>query len=316
MNATEKRIAVRDKYKTLIGRNNYSQSLRDYCFKKYKDGRYYSDCSSSISYSYKEAGCSFGILNTVGMYNKKDFEVVPVTIKNGIIQNPEVLRIGDMLLFAGNDSSRKSANYVGHVEMIGEMGNKIMLYGHGSGNPKRHEMNNYCKERYNSKSSTPLGRKMLIKVVRCISDDGSEGYAEEKFSVLKKGSKGTSVESLQKSLATLGFSCGEIDGDFGSKTEAALKAFQKANGLEANGKYGEKTDAKMQELLKAKTAGIVRITGNSVNVRSLPNTSGKVLCVAHRGAEFDYYGTGENGWYKVTYKGAEAWVSPKYSELK
>ena len=56
MTAQEKRQAVIAKYDMLIGRNYYSQNLRDYCFKKYKDGNYYSDCSSSICYAYAEAG--------------------------------------------------------------------------------------------------------------------------------------------------------------------------------------------------------------------------------------------------------------------
>ena len=69
MTALTRRQAVIDKYAEIIGRNIYSQSLRDYCYKAYKDGNYYSDCSSSICYAYKEAGQGFGITNTAGMYN-------------------------------------------------------------------------------------------------------------------------------------------------------------------------------------------------------------------------------------------------------
>ena len=61
MTAHERRAAVAAKYGTLIGRNLYSQPLRDYCFRKYKDGNYYSDCSSSICYTYQEAGEGWGV---------------------------------------------------------------------------------------------------------------------------------------------------------------------------------------------------------------------------------------------------------------
>lgn len=45
---TEKqRQQMHDLYKTILGRNFYSQSLRLYCYTKY-NGKYYSDCSSSI----------------------------------------------------------------------------------------------------------------------------------------------------------------------------------------------------------------------------------------------------------------------------
>jgi len=172
MGASESRLMVRDKYRTILGRNRYSQTLRDYCYTKYRDGSYYSDCSSSICYTYKECGLSFGILNTVGMWQSPKLVDVPVEIKKGVIQNPEILRIGDMLLFAGNDSSRKYAGYVGHVEMVGEISGKtVQLYGHGSGNPKRHEMNAYCRTRYATKSTTPLGHRGLIRVRRFIRDD-------------------------------------------------------------------------------------------------------------------------------------------------
>ena len=172
MTASEKRNAVIKMYDVILGRNKYSQPKRDYCYKKYSDGKYYSDCSSSVSYAYKEAGFGFGILNTVGMYQSKKMVDVDVVIKSGIIQNPEVLRVGDMLLFAGKDSSRAYAGYVGHVEMVaGIGGGKVTIYGHGSGTPRATEMNAYCKSRYNSKTSTKLGHKGLIRVRRFIVDD-------------------------------------------------------------------------------------------------------------------------------------------------
>lgn len=186
MTANEKREAVAAKYRTILGRNLYSQAKRDYCFKKYSDGKYYSDCSSSVCYTYKECGMSFGILNTVGMYQSSKLTAVPVKIVKGQIQDPEKLRVGDMLLYAGSDSSRAYAGYVGHVEMVGEIsGNKVTLYGHGSGNPKKTEMTAKNKSRYNSKTSTKLGHKGLIKVVRFIQDDTPEENVPENIAGMK-----------------------------------------------------------------------------------------------------------------------------------
>ena len=163
---------MRDRYKKYIGRNHYSQPRRNYCETKYTDGKYYSDCSSSVSYAYKGAGESFGILNTVGMWTSKKMVDVPVKISKGQITNPEVLCVGDLLLYAGNDTSRKAFGYVGHVEMVGEISGKtIYLYGHGSGLAKRHEMVAYNRTRYNTKASTPLGRRLLIRVRRVIQDN-------------------------------------------------------------------------------------------------------------------------------------------------
>lgn len=177
-NASEKRAAVIRKYEEILGRNKYSQPRRAYAFKKYSDGKYYSDCSSSVALAYKEAGFPFydnnGSYspNTVGMYQAKSLKDVAVEIKNGVIQNPEVLRPGDMLLFAGDDSTRVYAGYVGHVEMVAKISGKtVTIYGHGSGTPRATEMNAYCKSRYAKKTGTKLGHKGLIRVRRFIADD-------------------------------------------------------------------------------------------------------------------------------------------------
>ena len=68
---------------------------------------------------------------------------------------------------------------------------------------------------------------------------------------LQRGFKGSeAVRAVQKRLKELGYYNGSADGDFGPATEAAVKAFQKANGLKADGKVGKQTLAKMN----AKTA--------------------------------------------------------------
>lgn len=55
------------------------------------------------------------------------------------------------------------------------------------------------------------------------------------FKVLKKGSKGEWVERVQKALQI------HVDGDFGPQTEAAVTAFQEANGLTRDGIVGRNT---------------------------------------------------------------------------
>lgn len=59
--------------------------------------------------------------------------------------------------------------------------------------------------------------------------------------ILKKGSKGGEVKTAQRLLNALGHSCGTDDGIFGAKTVTAVKAFQKANGLDADGVVGIKS---------------------------------------------------------------------------
>lgn len=58
---------------------------------------------------------------------------------------------------------------------------------------------------------------------------------------LRLGSTGSAVRALQKRLKTLGFNPGQIDGRFGTATEAAVLAFQRSEGLLADGIVGPQT---------------------------------------------------------------------------
>lgn len=68
---------------------------------------------------------------------------------------------------------------------------------------------------------------------------------------LRKGSKGNGVKWVQWELKRLGYNIGSygIDGDFGSATDKAVRAFQKAYGLTVDGIVGKNT----RDALKAAT---------------------------------------------------------------
>ena len=63
--------------------------------------------------------------------------------------------------------------------------------------------------------------------------------------MLRIGSRGDAVRKLQEMLNAKGYTCGSVDGIFGSKTKAAVLAFQKANGLGADGIVGPLTWGKL-----------------------------------------------------------------------
>jgi len=76
------------------------------------------------------------------------------------------------------------------------------------------------------------------------------GQKGDDIVLLKNGSRGNEVKKLQENLNKLGFNCGTADGIFGVKTEAAVKAFQKAYGLAVDGIAGPATLGIIEELLK------------------------------------------------------------------
>jgi peptidoglycan hydrolase-like protein with peptidoglycan-binding domain len=59
--------------------------------------------------------------------------------------------------------------------------------------------------------------------------------------VLKKGSNDPTVRDLQEALKALAFDPGPVDGIFGAKTEGAVKNFQQARGIAADGVVGRVT---------------------------------------------------------------------------
>lgn len=194
----EQRQQMHDLYKSILGRNIYSQSLRLYCYTKY-NGKYYSDCSSSICKTAEKVGVpDVGSLNTAGMH-KNWKKVTDVVIKNGIIQNPEVLKVGDALMFKGSDPSRPLG--IGHTEMVYEINGKTAA------------------------SATPAAtssKKDIIKAGQMhannftgagLAIDGVRGTLTKKAGIM----------AVQIAL-NLDFKAGlVVDGEWGPKSDAALK---------------------------------------------------------------------------------------------
>lgn len=64
----------------------------------------------------------------------------------------------------------------------------------------------------------------------------------ESLEVLSRfGSSGEEVKQIQTKLKDWGYYNGSVDGVYGSKTQSAVKSFQKSNGLTADGVAGQKT---------------------------------------------------------------------------
>lgn len=144
--------------------------------------------------------------------------------------------------------------------------------------------------------------------------------------LLSNGDEGEDVKELQQALISLGYSCGSYgaDGEFGDCTEMAVRAFQKDHGCEVDGEYGPESHKALTAAMEKQPtsadedkARVVQIEKNKqCYIRTAPNTSGKILGVAHSGDKLIYQGqTSESGWHLVIYDGQNAWVSGKYGKL-
>lgn len=69
----------------------------------------------------------------------------------------------------------------------------------------------------------------------------ADEVAVSAVAVLRKGSKGNEVKEVQRRLKQWGYYSGSVDGVFGTGTRAAVIAFQKKNGLTADGVVGKAT---------------------------------------------------------------------------
>lgn len=157
---------------------------------------------------------------------------------------------------------------------------------------------------------------------------------------LRKGDENDAVRVLQENLVKLGYDLGTygsekngVDGDFGSKTETALKKFQKANGLEQTGTTNAETRAAMESALaKLNTkpgedgshpeqtvtpegTKIITITANSVNARVGDSTKYDTTGHLHKGDVLEYVATSPTGWHAGRTEKRIVWVSPKYSKV-
>lgn len=93
------------------------------------------------------------------------------------------------------------------------------------------------------------------------------------MAVLNVGSTGAGVKQLQKRLKARGFNPGAIDGVFGNGTQAAVMAFQRSEGLLADGVVGPRT----RGILFRKKAGALEdataVLGPTEVSRMFPHTS-------------------------------------------
>ena len=157
--------------------------------------------------------------------------------------------------------------------------------------------------------------------------------------LLKNGSSGADVKALQELLNQLGATL-EVDGQFGSKTEAAVKAFQKKAGIKQDGKYGDQTHAALMAAVAEDDAGqqamtetqpepeqeqpvtgqttirvLIKSSGGKVNIRTGNGTSYSRITAVAPGTTLDYVASAFNGWQAVKIGSQVGWVSGEYSEI-
>ncbi|MBO7450993.1 MAG: peptidoglycan-binding protein [Clostridiales bacterium] len=185
-------------------------------------GRVVADCSGLFSWAFKQLG-GYMYHGSNTMWDKYCTSKGTLT-KNGRTDGQPLKPA--TAVFTGNESNK------GHVGLY--VGNDTVIEAAGTNSGVI--------------TTTITGGKWTywgeLKGVDYGEEDMTNMPVVEPFKpTLKRGNKGNYVKELQTALSNRGYDLGSygIDGDFGKATEAAVKAFQKDNGLTADGIVGEKT---------------------------------------------------------------------------
>lgn len=163
---------------------------------------------------------------------------------NGMYVKPSNMKPGDIVLFCGFDDISGDADHTGFFEKYDSNGNYI------------------CIEGNTSLTSDDNGGAVMR---RCRQKGNILGGVRPKYegdevtvvlSILRSGSKGVQVKSVQRMLNGdgLGYTSNDgkklkVDGVYGTKTIQAIKKLQKKRGITVDGVVGYNT---WSELLKGK----------------------------------------------------------------
>lgn len=184
-----------------------------------------------------------------------------------------------------------------------------------------------CKKTYFN-SNLP-GTKFITpdySKVQEIKNVGNDTPSISASSILKMGSNGSAVKTLQKNLNTLIKAKLTVDGEFGTATYNAVIKFQTKYKLTADGIVGENTQKKINSLLKKKNSStatthstksvVGEVTANELNVRSwygIDSSTGKKyptivsypkLKKTNRVSVLATYEVNGETWYKIAINNA------------
>ena len=270
----------------------YSQEKRN------QDGVF--DCSSLVARAYAAQGKRWRYGGSVPRSNQEvyddDFELLwpgeysEIGKKFGGADVLERANQPGDLQFLCTDSGTSRSNRITHVAMVADAKNIVHARGKTYG---------VCVNRI----SHYAGK---VCAVARFNPEGT----------LRAGMKGWRTLALQQKLNALGASL-ETDGEYGSTTAGAVKAFQHARNLPATGE-ADRVTLEALGLIAADsgrgTESVVRITGDTVNVRRGPGTDYESIAIAHKGDTLPAVAT--DGWQPVLFGGEIRWVSIKYASFE
>ena len=248
------------------GKSNFTKYEKDVFG---SNGNYW--CASFISWLfYMAAGKSKTAAKAIMLCLSMSCETIRQAFKNAgrYDNNPKV---GDLIFFEG--SRHSGANHIGLV--IGVSSTTITTIEGNTSSKEFDDNGGAVAQKSYSRTNTRILGFGHPKYSTGTSTSGGS-------TMLKSGSKGEDVKTLQRNLNTVINAGLTVDGDFGSGTKVAVIKFQTKYGLEADGIYGPASAKKMAEILANKsTVKIASATlkkgSTGTNVKTLQNNLNKAI---------------------------------------
>ena len=129
---------------------------------------------------------------------------------------------------------------------------------------------NELKKQSDSYDHAPYRRRDKTDLAQHARQDARTAKRAASGEGLGVGAKGAAIENLELHLNAAGYSVGQANTAFGSRTEAAVKAFQRASGLEETGQVNKRTWARL-------TGSLFRARSDTSPVQREGEKSGAVL---------------------------------------
>lgn len=142
---------------------------------------------------------------------------------------------------AGSLNMRKTASSDSSVVKVLKQGTKVTIKGTSG---SWYKVSAGGKTGYVSKKYISVS-KSSSSSSKNTSSSSSKNSSSSSDGTCKYGDSGSAVKKVQKRLKALGYYSGSVDGDYGAGTRTAVKSFQKANGLTANGNVNAATLKKL-----------------------------------------------------------------------
>lgn len=160
-----------------------------------------------------------GLGQTTGKHNYRE---IGRKIGYDLVSNPELLDDPNISLMA---LCAELSQFLKYCD-LGERGYKAVCNGLNRGNP--------------SSSKDPIGwSERQVFFMKALDALGITGKVED--DLMRLGDRGELVKAMQERLVQLGYAAGRADGIYGSRTRAAVLAFQAENGLTTDGLIGPET---------------------------------------------------------------------------